>query len=76
MPENGYSLPLNTLILISVLIKTTLEDRGLYQFFSLGICSLFLSDGRVTKLVVFKLGFVSWFILNTRNWKNMQATMT
>lgn len=35
MPENGYSLPLNTLILISVLIKTTLEDRGLYQFFLL-----------------------------------------
>lgn len=35
MPENEFSLPLNTLILTSVLIKTTLEGRGHCQFFLL-----------------------------------------
>lgn len=35
MPENYFSLPLNSLILISTIMKTKLEGWGLSQFFFL-----------------------------------------
>lgn len=35
MPENEFSLPLNSLILISIVVKTTLEGQSLNQFFLL-----------------------------------------